>query len=162
MTISAITNTTPSVTTSSTTGASATSSTGTSSTSSALSGAISSSSLGENSFLQLLVTQMQHQDPTKPQSNSQFIAQLAQFTSLEQMTNVSNSSAQMVTELNNLTSSTQLNSAFLLLGNTVTLRAADGSNVTGPVSSVNANGSTTTVTVNGTDYPVSSVLSVAK
>ncbi len=147
MTTSAITNTTPSATTS---------------TSSALSSAISTSSLGENSFLQLLVTQMQHQDPTQPQSNSQFIAQLAQFTSLEQMTNVSKSSAQMVTELNNLTSSTQLNSAFLLLGHTVTLQAADGSNVTGSVSSVNANGSTTTVTVNGTDYPVSSVLSVAK
>lgn len=153
MTISSITNTTTGLTAADAS---------TSSTSAALSSAISNSSLGENSFLQLLVTQMKHQDPTQPQDNSQFIAQLAQFTSLEQMTNVSNSSAQMVTELNNLTSSTQLNSAFLLLGNTVTVQAADGSNVTGSVSSVNANGSTTTVTVNGTEYPVSSVLSVAK
>ena len=132
------------------------------SSSSALTSAVNSSSLGENSFLQLLVTQMQHQDPTQPQSNTQFIAQLAQFTSLEQMTNVSNSSAQMVSELNALTSNTQLNSAFLLLGDTVTVQSSDGASVTGPVTSVNANGSTTTVTVNGTDYPVSSVMSVSK
>jgi flagellar basal-body rod modification protein FlgD len=43
-------------------------------------------SLGRDAFLQLLVTQMQHQDPTQPKADGEFIAQLAQFSSLEQLT----------------------------------------------------------------------------
>ena len=44
--------------------------------------------LGKDAFLQLLVTQLQNQDPLNPQDNSSYIAELAQFSSLEQMTNV--------------------------------------------------------------------------
>ena len=47
-----------------------------------------SSELGKEEFLKLLVCQMQNQDPLNPQSDQQFIAQLAQFSSLEQMTNL--------------------------------------------------------------------------
>jgi flagellar basal-body rod modification protein FlgD len=53
--------------------------------------------LGENAFLQLLVTQLQHQDPLQPQDDSQFLAQLAQFSSLEQLTQISGSIQQLVT-----------------------------------------------------------------
>ena len=45
-----------------------------------------SSSLGQDAFLQLLTTQLAHQDPTAPQADGEFIAQLAQFSSLEQLT----------------------------------------------------------------------------
>ena len=44
--------------------------------------------LGRDAFLQLLVTQLQHQDPLKPQADGEFIAQLAQFSSLEQLTHI--------------------------------------------------------------------------
>ena len=37
-------------------------------------------SLGKDAFLQLLVTQMQHQNPLDPQDNGEFVAQLAQFS----------------------------------------------------------------------------------
>jgi len=44
--------------------------------------------LGRDAFLQLLVTQLEHQDPTQPMDDSQFLAQLAQFSSLEQLQSV--------------------------------------------------------------------------
>jgi flagellar basal-body rod modification protein FlgD len=47
--------------------------------------------LGKDAFLQLLTTQLAHQDPTAPQDNAQMIAQLAQFSSLEQLTQIQKS-----------------------------------------------------------------------
>ena len=46
------------------------------------------SELGKNEFLQLLVTQLQNQDPMNPMDNQQFIAQLATFSSLEQLISI--------------------------------------------------------------------------
>ena len=70
-----------------TTGTTATNTTTTKSTN-------SSSSLGKDDFLKLLVTQLQTQDPMNPMDDTQFISQMAQFTSLEQMINM-NTSVQM-------------------------------------------------------------------
>lgn len=47
--------------------------------------------LGADAFMTLLVTQLQHQDPTAPQDDSQFVTQLAQFSSLEQLQHMSGS-----------------------------------------------------------------------
>jgi flagellar basal-body rod modification protein FlgD len=55
----------------------------------------------EQMFLQLLVTQLKNQDPTNPVDGTQFVAQLAQFSQLEQMINMNSSLQQIQTDLTN-------------------------------------------------------------
>src|SRR5437868_3434915 len=56
--------------------------------------------LGKDAFMQLLITQLEHQDPTQPMDDSAFLAQLAQFSSLEKLTSISDS----LTSINQLLS----------------------------------------------------------
>lgn len=67
------------------------------------------SELGKDAFLKLLITQLQHQDPTNPMDDRDFIAQMAQFSSLEQMQNMTKAMesllmSQQQTQLMNYTS----------------------------------------------------------
>lgn len=90
--------------------------------------------LGKDDFLKLFVTQLQHQDPMNPSDNSQFMAQMAQFSTLEQITNLANATTQMVF-------ANQVSQSVGLIGRTVTYDKADGTSVTGVASAVNiANG----------------------
>lgn len=54
---------------------------------------VNTETLGRDAFLQLLVTQLQNQDPLNPQDDSEFIAQLTQFASLEKLTEIAASLA---------------------------------------------------------------------
>lgn len=86
--------------------------------------------LGKDSFLKLLVTQLQHQDPTKPMEDKEFIAQMAQFSSLEQMNKISN-------ELEKMNMNTRAGEAYSLIGKYI--HATDvkgGKSITGEVSHV--------------------------
>lgn len=47
------------------------------------------STLGKDQFLKILITQLQNQDPMQPMQDKEFIAQMAQFTSVEQLMNIS-------------------------------------------------------------------------
>ena len=84
--------------------------------------------MGKDDFLQLLITQLTHQDPTQPMEDREFIAQMAQFSTLEQMTNMSE-------EFSRLSRIIAANQALGLLGRTVEIN--NGNNiVTGVVEEV--------------------------
>lgn len=108
----------------------------------------SNQELGRDDFLKILLTQLQNQDPTNPMEDREFIAQMAQFSSLEQMTNMNRG----FRELNSVLTASR---ALGALGRTVEIR--NGSQVeTGVVSAV-TQGSTPQVTVNNREYDFSAI-----
>ena len=84
--------------------------------------------LGRDDFLKILITQLSYQDPTAPMQDKEFIAQMAQFSSLEQMTNMANDFSRLARILMG-------NEATSVLGKSVEL--IDGETlVQGPVQAV--------------------------
>jgi len=113
--------------------------------------AASTQDLGKDDFLKILITQLQHQDPTSPMEDKEFISQMAQFSSLEQMTNMSEG-------FRRLSSLLATSEAAAYLGKTVEIR--DGDNlVTGLVGKV-VRGDPPLVNVGGRLYDFSQVESV--
>jgi flagellar basal-body rod modification protein FlgD len=102
--------------------------------------------LSETDFLQLMMTQLQNQDPLDPSSSdpTQYMTELAQLTSVEQETNTAQSTSQLTSEQNAA-------SALALLGHTVTYTSSTtGDAVTGTVQKVDFTSAGPTITVNGT------------
>ena len=76
-------------------------------------------SLGKDAFLQLLVTQLRHQDPLSPDDNTQYIAQLAQFSSLEQMTQMVKGFENVSKLVSNIDSSVLVGSLSNMIGKNI-------------------------------------------
>ncbi|WP_295153687.1 flagellar hook capping FlgD N-terminal domain-containing protein [uncultured Brachyspira sp.] len=89
-------------------------------------------SLGKDAFLKLLTTQMSHQDPLSPMDNKDMIAQLAQFSSLEQMTEVNKN----LESMKNFYSS---QTGYSMLGKSVEIMDEAGNRFLGPVEMVMEN-----------------------
>jgi flagellar basal-body rod modification protein FlgD len=107
----------------------------------------STKTLNQQDFLTLLAKQFETQDPMQPMSDTSYIAQMAQFTSLQQMSD--------------LTKSQQMLTGNSYLGLTVTVQdPANGNNTTGVVTAIDNTGATPAVVINGTSYPVSEIKNI--
>ena len=79
----------------------------------------STNQLGKDDFLRLLVTQLQNQDPMNPLQGTEFVSQLAQFSSLEQMTNINSTLTQNLQASQMMTQSIGNSLAATLVGKDV-------------------------------------------
>ena len=115
-------------------------------------GKVKSSELGKDDFLKILITQLQNQDPTKPMEDKEFISQMAQFSSLEQMTNLNQAFGDMATRLS-------ASSAMNFLGRTVQYQQGENT-MTGTVDAVTG-GDYPQLLVNGRYFDMNDVLQVS-
>jgi flagellar basal-body rod modification protein FlgD len=103
---------------------------------------LQANSLGMEDFLKILLTQLTYQDPLKPMDNQQFMAQMAQFTSLEQTQQLNNKIATLITNQAALQS-------VGLIGKTVDITTSTGA-ATGTVSALSLAGDSPLLTVRTT------------
>jgi flagellar basal-body rod modification protein FlgD len=96
-------------------------------------------SMGMQDFLKILLTQLNYQDPLKPMDNQEFMAQMAQFTSLEQTQRLNEKLDRLITNQAALQS-------VGLLGRTVEISTGTG-NVTGTVASLSLQGDAPLISV---------------
>jgi flagellar basal-body rod modification protein FlgD len=112
-------------------------------------------SLGQADFVKLLTTQMQYQDPMNPISNTDFVAQLAQFSSLQGM-------QQLNSSINQMLLLQQLTQGSALIGKQITFTSSGKALATnGVVSSVQVNNGSVQLMVGTQAVSLNQVTSVA-
>ncbi len=117
-------------------------------------GKVKKADMGKDEFLKILITQLQNQDPTKPMEDKEFISQMAQFSSLEQMTNLNK-------EFSDLAGKLSGNQAVTLLGKNVTLKDLGGNIISGRVEAVTG-GENPQLQVNNRLYDYSNIEKVTE
>lgn len=114
--------------------------------------------LGKDDFLQLLVTQLSYQDPLNPVGDQEFIAQLAQFSALEQMHNVA-AQVERLADVQLVTGG--MGQAASLLGRSVVLfDATEGETVEGVVEAVRLEEGIPVLVVDGRQFSLFDVVEV--
>ena len=109
--------------------------------------------LGQDEFLKLLVVQMRNQDPLKPVSDTEFIAQMAQFSNLEQ-------TKAMSSDIAKLRQSSAFNQATALMGKQVRLLSDEDTFTKGIVTDLTVKDGEVSLIVNGKTYELGQVVSV--
>lgn len=116
----------------------------------------SGSTLDQDAFLKLLVAQLKYQDPSKPVDSAEFMAQTAQFTQVQKMT-------QMSTAMESVLALQQGLAASDLVGKTAQYTLTDGTTGSGTVVSASfgvASSAEPTVRIGDKDIPLSSITTV--
>ena len=109
--------------------------------------------LGADDFMKLLTTQLTSQDPMNPMKDTEFISQMANFTSLEQMRTLSKS-------FETFTSDQKMSAAPAFLGRNVTVKDAAG-DVTGLVDSITLKNGKPAIVINGKSYDTNLITGIA-
>ncbi len=109
--------------------------------------------MGKDTFLKLLVAQLQYQDPSSPTDSTQFMAQTAAFTQVEKLDS-------LLTTQQNAAATAAKQTATSMVGRTITYTDSSGTAATGVVKSASFSGSEPTLRVGDTDVPLSSVTEV--
>ena len=111
--------------------------------------------LGKDAFLELLVTQMKNQDPMNPQSNEDFIAQLASFSTLEQMEQMNQNLLGMALLDDSNALLSQLTEGSALIGKNVTWTdPSTGAQQSGAVDSIKIDNGLSFLKINGVEVPL--------
>lgn len=125
-----------------------------------------------NMFLKLMLKQMEQQDPTEPTDNSQWLAQMAQYSSLEAMNNLNTAFSEVSNKISALTdtvtSSNVISQTLSLVGKDVTVSVPGkdeegntiSNEVTGKVGEVSFENGDGLININGKTYPISSIVSI--
>ncbi|MFZ7104597.1 MAG: flagellar hook capping FlgD N-terminal domain-containing protein [Peptococcaceae bacterium] len=121
--------------------------------------------LGKDAFLQLLVTQLQYQDPLNPMEDKEFISQMAQFSSLEQMQNVNETLEAGFGELLSIQQELLINqnswqaitNSFNLVGKEVSGTNDEGIEISGVVEKVIMTGFVPIAVVNGQELEIGAI-----
>ncbi|MDB6052999.1 MAG: flgD [Verrucomicrobiales bacterium] len=114
---------------------------------------IPTQTLGQQDFLKLLVTQMTSQDPMNPQKDTDFIAQMASFSNLEQSKN-------MGADISTMLGAEQITQANSLIGRTVSLQVNNSTRSSGVVTAVQVQAGKPQVVVDGQSYDLSKVTNI--
>lgn len=113
--------------------------------------------LGKDDFLKLLITQLRYQDPTSPVDDKEFIAQLAQFSSLEQIQNLNQTLHLMMESQQKLTA---LGQATAMIGKMVEIFSDEGQSLFGKVTGVQFRNGWPEVVVDGKLYSFGEIVSI--
>ncbi len=117
--------------------------------------------LDQNAFMKLLVTQLEHQDPLEPVQNEDFIAQLATFSSLEELESLNENIIAMIALNQSNALLSQLTQGSALIGRTVSWTDLEtGELHSGTVDSVKILDGLAVLNIGGEDIPLAMVTEV--